>query len=145
MIPPWTYEDSPFEPTTDDYGFIYQITFDDDTKYIGKKNLWVIEELPPLRSGVPRPHAIDTVNRNYKGKRTTMEIVQKESDWRKYTGSSKLTQDKTIVARTVLAVAPSKRYLTYLEVKYMFLLDVLESEKFVNENILGKFYRGNLI
>lgn len=134
-----------FEPSTEDYGFIYQIDYSDGTSYIGKKNLWVIEELPPLKSGKKRDNVIDTVNRIHKGKRVTMDIIRKESDWRKYTGSSKLTQGKEIISRTVLATAPSKRYLTYLEVKYMFLLDVLESDQYLNENILGKFFKGNLI
>lgn len=145
MIPPWTYDDLPFEPSTEDYGFIYQIDYDDGTRYLGKKNCWVTEELPPLKSGKPRDNVVSTVNRIYRGKRITMDIVVKPSDWRKYTGSSKLTQGKTIIRRTVLITAQSKRHLTYLETKALFCLNALEDDTYLNENCLGKFFKGNLI
>jgi hypothetical protein len=146
MIPPWiTLDGLPFEPTLDDYGFIYEITYDDSTKYVGKKNCWMREELPPLKSGKPRPHLVGTVNRRHNGHIVTMEIVQKPSNWRTYTGSSKLTQGKTIISRVVLATAPTKRYLTYLEVKALMCLDTLEDDQYLNENVLGKFYKGNLL
>lgn len=145
-LPPWLNRDgTPFEPTLDDYGFIYEITYNDGTKYVGKKNCWMREELPPLKSGKPRPHLVDTVNRRSGGRIVTMEIVQKPSNWRSYTGSSKLTQGKTILSRTVLATAQSKRYLTYLEVKALMCLDALEDDTYLNENCMGKFFKGNLI
>ena len=151
MIPPWLYNDGYsdefplFEPTSEDYGFIYQIDYDDGTSYIGKKNLWVTEELPPLKSGKTRPNVHSTVNRIHKGKPVTMDIIIKPSDWRSYIGSSKLTAGKTIISRTVLATAPTKRYLTYLEAKALFCLDALESDQYLNENCLGKFFKSNLL
>ena len=145
MIHPWILDDQPYEPSTEDYGFIYQIDYDDGTRYVGKKNIWITEELPPLKSGKLRDNVVSTVNRIYKGKRITMDIVVKPSDWRKYTGSSKLTQGKTIIRRTVLITAQSKRHLTYLETKALFCLNVLEDDTYLNENCLGKFFKGNLI
>ena len=34
----------------------------------------------------------------------------------------------------------NKKELTYLECKYQFILEVLEDKKYLNDNILGKFY-----
>ena len=164
MIPPWTLDELPFEPTLDDFGFIYQIDYDDGTSYIGKKNIWIYEELPPLKSGKKRENVVNTVNRsvkltkeelstrtptqirtNVQSKVVPMDVVRKPSAWRSYTGSSALTKNKTIISRIVLATAPTKRYLTYLEVKALLCLNVLEDDKYLNENILGKFFKGNLI
>ena len=33
-----------------------------------------------------------------------------------------------------------KKELTYLECKYQFMLEVLENTKYLNDNILGKFF-----
>ncbi|MBD3750723.1 MAG: hypothetical protein IE931_14645 [Sphingobacteriales bacterium] len=138
----WSYSR---EPTKEDYGFIYQIDYSDGTSYIGKKNLWIKKELLPLKSRKKRQNAIGTIVRNYKNKRVTMEIVLTPSNWKNYTGSSKLTKNKIIVAKTILAYAPTKRYLTYLETKAILCLGALEDDKFLNENCLGKFFKGNLI
>lgn len=138
----WTY---PRKPTKEDYGFIYRIDYDDGTSYIGKKNLWVKKELPQLKSNKRRQNVIGKVNRNYKHKRILMDIVLKPSNWEEYTGSHKLSKSKTIVSKTILAYAPTKRYLTYLEAKAIFCLNALEDDNFLNENCLGKFFKGNLI
>ncbi|MFA7029629.1 MAG: hypothetical protein WC179_05100 [Candidatus Cloacimonadaceae bacterium] len=142
----WSYSmDNPREPTEDDYGFIYQIDYNDGTSYIGKKNLWIREELPPLKSGKKRQNVVSTIQRNYKNKRVTMDIVLKPSNWKKYVGSSKLTDGKVIISKNILAYAPTKRYLTYLETKAIMCLEALENDTYLNENCLGKFFKDNLI
>ena len=42
--------------------------------------------------------------------------------------------------RKILQVAFNKKELTYLECKWQFVLEVLETNKYLNDNILGKFY-----
>ena len=37
-------------------------------------------------------------------------------------------------------MAYNKKELTYLECKYQFIFEVLEDKKYINDNILGKFY-----
>ncbi len=71
--------------------------------------------------------------------------VTKESDWRKYTSSSKLFGSREVVEKRILQIAKSKRHLTYLETKYMFQHDVLESELYLNDNISGRFFRDRLV
>ena len=44
--------------------------------------------------------------------------------------------------REILHLASSKKLLTYYEVKYQMVYQVLEKpEEFFNDNILGKFYK----
>ena len=135
----WNYQGTEFTSAGDNYGFVYLLTFDDGTQYIGKKNFYTYVKLPALKSGKQRPGST-RIAKNKNGKRVFFDIVQKESNWKTYTSSSKLIGDRTIVSKEILQLASSKRSLTYLETKYLFTYGVLESTNFLNENILGKFY-----
>lgn len=139
----WTFNSQPYTPQDSDYGFVYLITYSDGTKYIGKKDFFTIRRLPALKSGDIRPNSTRTY-RNINGSRAYYDLVKCESNWRKYSGSSKLTADKTPVSKEILCIASSKRELTYLETKYLFTHNVLELPEFLNENILGKFFKHNL-
>ncbi len=46
--------------------------------------------------------------------------------------------------RYVLMLCKTKKQLTYCETKYLFQYNVLEDDRFINDNILGKFYRKDL-
>lgn len=141
----WMFNDIPFVGPTTSYGFIYQIDYDDGTSYIGKKTFYSEVQLPALKSGIVRPEALYRIGRNIKGKRVQFDVVRKESAWKKYNGSSELTKGKKIVAKTILALCSSKRELTYMETRILFHRDVLEDEHYLNQNILGKFFKGNLV
>jgi len=45
------------------------------------------------------------------------------------------------IKREILMICYSATELTYQEVKHQFKYEVLEKEEFLNENILGKFYK----
>lgn len=136
----WTYEDQPFTDLPDGvFGFVYVISYTDDTHYIGKKQTISETRLPALKDGTIRPNAY-RIAKNINGKRVQFDVVRKQSAWRSYTGSSKLTAGKTIASKTILQLAYSKRSLTYLETKWLFIYEVLEKPEFLNENILGKFF-----
>lgn len=114
-------------------GFVYQVVHEPTgKKYIGKKILKTLKTLPPL-----------------KGTRRKRKII-KESDWSKYYGSAEIIKNlikegkQHEFSREILQYAFSKRELTYQEVKYQFVLGVLESEEYLNGNILSKFFKGNL-
>jgi len=48
--------------------------------------------------------------------------------------------------RTILKICNDKKSLTYFEVKYQMIYQVLEKpDEFFNDNILGKFYTRDLI
>ena len=141
----WMFNGTPFIGPTTSYGFIYQIDYEDGTSYVGKKTFYSEVHLPALKSGIVRPEAIYRIGRNIKGKRVQFDVVRKESAWKKYNGSSELTKGKKIVAKTILALCSSKRELTYMECKALFCLNAIEDEQYLNINILGKFFRSNLV
>lgn len=116
------------------FGFIYQSTYiPTNEKYLGKKVLFFNKTLPPLKG--------------FKRKRK----VVKESDWLTYFGSHE--KIKTLLKegkqddfkREILEFAYNKKHLTYLETKYLFCNNVLENNEYINDNILGKFYRKDLV
>lgn len=136
----WTYDDQPFTELPEGvFGFVYIISYSDSTYYLGKKQCVSEKQLPVLQNGTIRPGA-HRIARNINGKRVQFDVLRKETAWKKYTGSSKLTAGKTIVAKTILQFAYTRRQLTYLETKYLFCYEVLEKPEFLNENILGKFF-----
>jgi len=141
----WNYNNQSMGAITDfpesSYGFVYKITHTPTGKsYIGKKILNFTrktklgkKELKLLEGGV--------------GRRPVFKVVVKESDWATYWGSNKYLKDlyktepKENFERDILMVAPSKKLLTYYELKYQIIYQVLEKpEEFFNDNILGKFY-----
>jgi len=116
------------------FGFIYQSTYlPTNEKYLGKKVLFFNRTLPPL-----------------KGTKRKRKVV-KESDWQTYYGSHE--KIKTLLKenkqndfqREILEFAFNKKHLTYLETKYLFCNNVLENEEYINDNILGKFFRKDLV
>jgi uncharacterized protein (DUF608 family) len=49
------------------------------------------------------------------------------------------------MTRYVLKLCKTSKQLTYWETKYLFQYNVLEDDSYMNDNILGKFYRKDLI
>jgi hypothetical protein len=116
------------------FGFIYQsIYIPTNEKYLGKKVLFFNKTLPPLKG--------------FKRKRK----IVKESDWLTYFGSHEKIKEllkenkQDSFKREILEFAYNKKHLTYLETKYLFCNNVLENTEYINDNILGKFYRKDLV
>jgi hypothetical protein len=128
----------------DIFGFIYLLTYIKDSKlyyYIGKKQTHSYTTKPVLKSGKKRPNAISRFGKNVRGKRKYYETVKKENDWRDYEGSADIPEEYVLLSKTILKYCYSKRSLTYYEVKYQFMFNVLEREECLNNNILGSFFR----
>ena len=135
----WTYEGKPIESMEDmpegTFGFIYEVTHNPTgKKYVGKKQLMMNRTLPPL-----------------KGQKRKRKVV-KEGDWKTYYGSqsdikSLLKEGSALdFSRKILNFVPSKKLLTYYETKYLFERGVLEKpDEYLNDNILGKFYRKDFL
>lgn len=125
-------------------GFVYLIHFDDGTKYIGKKNIYITKTLKQPKSGV-RPNTIKVIMRNTgKGFRQAYNIIQEESNWKEYKGSVVECKDKTPTDKIILHFCFTSYDLTYWEAYYQFRERVLFDNEFLNDNILGKFYRNKL-
>lgn len=122
----WIYEGKEFiAPEQNPYeGFVYEIENIIEGKfYIGKKHFW-------------------TRRKNNKTKRK----VKKESDWKKYYGSSEsLAADIERLGtenfkRTILYLCIYKKQMSYLEQKTQWDRNVLLDGKYYNTNIGGKFF-----
>ena len=56
-----------------------------------------------------------------------------------------LKEKKIEFERTILKCVPNKKALTYFELKYQMIYQVLERpDEFFNDNILGKFFTKDL-
>ena len=116
------------------FGFIYEVCYiPTNEKYLGKKVLQFNKKLPPLKG--------------FKRKRK----VVVESDWQTYYGSHQKIKNllkegkQDNFRRIILEFAFNKKNLTYLETKYLFSNHVLENTEYINDNILGKFFRKDLV
>ena len=130
------------------YGFIYEVLHKPTgKKYLGKKVLYfernvklgkrALEELKAERKAA-----------GIGGRVPQKKKVIKESDWKDYYGSHEEIKrlvkesDPEDFTRRILQFVPEKKLLTYYECKYLFINSVLdERNNYINDNILGKFYR----
>lgn len=124
---PWSFNGKPFD-TVDikNYvGFVYvilsQIT---GQYYIGRKYFFTHRK----KTGAARRS-------------------KAESDWKKYYGSNDVLRaeikehGKENYKRIILSLHTTKGDVNYEEVKQQFICNVLENDKYYNDNINGKWYR----
>lgn len=124
----WIYQGKTIdEKVVDNYeAFVYSITTPDGRKYIGKKTFWFMRKKPKAK------------------RRSRME-----SDWKTYYGSNEALKEETKTSkegyiREILYLCKTKGEATYLETKEQFARSVLEDTTYLNDNILGKFFRGRI-
>ncbi len=121
-------------------GFVYRITnFPSRKIYVGKKNFFTRRKKNLKKSEISSD----------KRKKTYKHVVA-ESDWKEYWSSSlELIADvekfgKSNFDREILEICTTSKELSYFEMKYMFILEVMERDTY-NGNVAGKFYRKDLI
>jgi hypothetical protein len=122
------------------FGFIYITTHNPSgISYIGKKSLY-----HNVKRKLTKKELAEHTGR---GRKPTTEVVQKESDWKTYYGSTKQIVElikggkQEEFTREILQFVFNKKLLTYYECKYLFINEVLEHpDKWYNDNLLGKFY-----
>ena len=141
----WTYKTHTIGDITqfpeNTFGFVYIVTHNPSGKsYIGKKVLFHNKKKKLGKKELEKLQGVV-------GRRPAYKLVIKESDWLNYYGSQKeikkllLEGKKNEFERIILRLCPSKKSLTYFEVKYQMIYQVLEKpEEFFNDNILGKFF-----
>jgi len=128
----WQYKGEDFNPEfpVEAEGFIYRILFEDGDgeifTYYGKKSFWKTKTLPPLKG--------------YKRKRKSLV----ESDWRTYVGSCNDTKGYIPIEKEILRLTNDKYGTTYWENYCLFIEDALFDSKNLNQQIGGKFYKGNI-
>jgi len=143
----WLYKGNKIENVEDfgkhtPFGFVYLISNTIDGRiYIGKKFLQH-KKTKKLGKKV-------MAEQTGPGRKKTKEVSYAESDWKTYWGSCKplledvkrLGEDKFY--KEILDLAWSSKHLSYLEAKYQFKTDVLETNSY-NDNIQARYYRKDL-
>ena len=141
----WNYKGKEF--TDDDIpegavGFVYFMFGIDDNdvfwKYIGKKNFYSNRK----KNFGKKKLAAMTDQRKKK-----YEIITK-LNYQDYCSSNQkikqLAKDDFEIYRVISHICYSKIEMTYYEAKLLFEKDVLNDPKYLNDNILGKFYKNKI-
>jgi hypothetical protein len=144
----WLYQKKVISAISDilegSYGFIYITThIPTGKKYLGKKSLY-----HNVKKKLTKKELAEQTGR---GRKSTTQTIQKESDWKTYYGSEEFIKQKIKegkqeeFTREIIHFVPNKKLLTYFECKYQFQLGVLESNEWLNTNILGKFFAKDFV
>lgn len=119
-------------------GFIYEMEAIIDGKavrYVGKKNFY---------STTKKKFGVKALA-NMEDKRAKKYTIQVKTNYQNYYSSNKVLQDAhkagVIIKRFMVRICFSKTELTYHETKFQFVREVLEKEEYLNQNILGRFYK----
>lgn len=150
----WYYKDKILENIEDfpegAFGFIYKITnisyisSKENYFYIGKKQLWSERNIK-----LGKKELALQAEQKKPGRAKTKKLVKKESDWKSYYGSEpEIKNDISLLGkdsfkREILHIAMTKKELTYMEIKYQFMLEVLEREDCYNSNIEGRYFKSD--
>lgn len=125
-------------------GFVYKITNLRSGKfYIGRKSLFSNTKKKLTKK--------ELAEHTGPGKKPTKKLVTKESDWENYWGSNKtLLQEvkdsgTSDFRREILKLCFNKKQLTYWEVHFQCVNEVLLTDKSYNDNVLAKFFRKDLV
>jgi hypothetical protein len=140
----WLYNNKVVETIEDipanTFGFIYITThIPSGISYIGKKSLY-----HNVKRKLTKKELAEQTGR---GRKSTTETIQKESDWKTYYGSEDFIKQRIKekkqdeFKREIIHFVENKKMLTYFECKYQFMYGVIENENYLNSNILGKFYK----
>ena len=126
------------------FGFVYRTRYlPTDQYYIGRKQL-IYNQKKKLGK---KERALW----EGRGRPPVYKYVERESDWKTYYGShesvKKLLKEEgeENFLREILELAFEKKHLTYLENKYLFKLEVLENERYFNDNIEGRYFKRDFI
>jgi len=117
-------------------GFVYQmdVILDGERKsYIGKKNFFADVKTKLSKKAMP-------TDKRLKSYKRVRKIVYQNY----YSSNEKLKAAHKAgvqIKRTILKICYSKTELSYQEVKYQFMCEVLEKDIWLNANILGRFYK----
>jgi hypothetical protein len=137
----WSYQGQDFESSMipeGAEGFVYEMQAIIDGKlvrYIGKKNFYSVTKKRFGKKAVS----------SMQDKRAKKYTMQKKLTYLDYYSSNAVLKDAhkagIEIRRYMLKICFSKMELTYYETKFQFVRGVLESDEFLNGNILGRFYK----
>jgi hypothetical protein len=140
----WIYKGVEFTQTNipeGAIGFIYHMSVilnGHTYAYIGKKNFFANIKKPMGKKAL----AMSTDKRL---KKYTRELKPNFENY--YSSNQQLKEAHKagcVIKREILVICYSAMELTYQECRYLFCNDCIIDDKYLNSNILGKFYRGNI-
>ncbi len=161
----WTYQDELVAELPDVVGFIYLLTYEDGSKYVGKKALGTTKTITAKKDGSKREGHIEFKNRDIlvkddgniavskkdkkllrenkvKATRVKYEVVSSESSWKDYEGSHECPDNLTLVKKKLIDIALHKQQLSYKEEYYLFRDAAIIDERYLNKNIGNRYFRG---
>ena len=125
-------------------GFVYKITNIKTGKfYIGKKSLY-----SNVRKKLTKKELAEQTG---PGRKPVKKLVTTESNWLNYWGSNKgilqeIKEEGTDSFRKeILKFCFNKKQLTYWEIHYQCVFEVLLTDKSYNENINSRYFRKDLV
>lgn len=121
------------------YGFIYKISNKITGEYyIGKKQVVSVR-----KKNFGKKKLASITDKRVK----KYEMVSKESDWKTYRSSNSVVKewDEDDICLEILRFCKSKKSLTYYELQEQFYHNVLADDKSLNDNLIGKFFRKDLL
>lgn len=105
---------------------VYEITYNDGRKYLGKKAVRAIRRKPPL-----------------KGKKRNRRIMT-NLPFIKYKGSHEMAALLTPVEKEILYQCTTRKTSTYIEMALLVEYHAIFRDDYINENISGTFYKNSL-
>lgn len=105
---------------------VYVITYTNHQKYIGKKAVRAMRKYPPLKG--------------YKRCRRKM----KDLPFVKYKGSHDLADELEVATKQIIYQCTTRKASTYLEAHLLFHHRAVFDDKYINQNISGKFFGNDL-
>jgi hypothetical protein len=123
------------------FGFVYgmSVVIGSERKmYIGKKNFYSETNVKLGKKALAERT----------DKRASKRKLVRKLKYANYHSSNKVLaqarKDGLVIERTILLICYCKAELTYKEVEYLFITSALEDKRYLNDNILGKFYRSRI-
>jgi hypothetical protein len=132
-------------------GFVYVIRHIPTEKYyIGKKTLSSIRN---VRLGKRELQQIKEERKKVgmSGRLPSKKRVSKYNNWKEYYSSNEIIKEMVSAGkadefeRSIIRFCNSRKSLSYYEIKYQILHNVLEDDNSWNENIGGKYFKRDLI
>lgn len=139
------------------FGFIYCIVLNYKGKsfeYYGRKNFFSVRTKRASQKAIrEKGKSAFRRKKQKKGKKAGdwyyYEEARTEMNWQEYNSSSKevlkMIADGAQYTKYIVEIIQKESMMTYAEAKHQFCSGVLEDERFLNGNILGRFHKKNII
>lgn len=139
------------------FGFIYCIVLNHGGKsyeYYGRKNFFSVKT-KRISNKKLKEHGKSAFRRKKQkrgknaGEWYYYEQTKTEMNWKDYNSSSKdvlqLIRNGAQFTKYIVQIVQEESMMNYFECKHQFCSGVLEEERFLNGNILGRFHKKNII